>query len=47
MDTHVLNIAVEFVDDLGGDYIYLQCTDGTFDAYGYTATLIWARTIAN
>jgi hypothetical protein len=43
MDTHVLNIASSYVDDLGGDYIYLQCTDGTFDAYGYSATLIWAK----
>ena len=44
MDTHTLNYAANgYVDDLAGDYIYLQFTDGSTDAYGYSATLIWAK----
>jgi len=44
MDTHTLDYATNgYVDDLAGDYIYIQFTDGATDASGYSATLIWRK----
>jgi hypothetical protein len=31
------------IDNLGGQYIYIEHTDGALTAYGYSATLIWKR----
>ena len=36
-------IGNQSIDFLGGQGVYIQHTDGTLDAYGYTATLIWKR----
>ena len=33
------------IDDLGGQYIYIDITDGTFDAFGYTVTLTWKKVV--
>jgi hypothetical protein len=33
------------INNLGGQYIYVSITDGTFDAYGYTLTLTWKKVV--
>jgi hypothetical protein len=37
------SIGNQTIDNLGGQYIYIQHIDGSLDAYGYSATLIWKR----